>query len=57
MNVGKDTSCCNCDVTKEFAELLVISDSKLNVTGDDPSLLVITSSVASKLQNLSCKIL
>ena len=37
--------------------LLVVSDGKLQVTGDNTLLLVITSSVTSKLENFSSKVL
>ena len=34
-------------------ELFIVSDSKLQVTGHDTLFLVITGSIASKLENLS----
>ena len=37
--------------------LLIVSDGKLQVTGDNTLLLVITSSVTSKLKNFSSKVL
>ena len=36
--------------------LLIVSDGKLQVTGDNTLLLVITSSVTSKLENLGSKV-
>ena len=39
-----------------FVQLLVIADSQLKVTGDDSCLLVVTSSVARQLEDLSAQI-
>lgn len=57
VDVGEDTSRGNGDSAKELAELLVIADGELDVAGDDAVLLVVTSSVASKLKDLSSKVL
>ena len=57
VDVGEDTSRGNGHGSKELAELLVIADGKLDVAGDDAVLLVVASSIASKLKDLSSKVL
>ena len=57
LDVGKNTTLGNCDSAEETVEFLVIPDGELQVTGDDPSLLVVPGSVASKLENLSSQVL
>ena len=57
LDVGKNTSLCDGDTGKQFVQLLVITDSQLKVTGDDSCLLVVTSSVARQLEDLSAQIL
>ena len=47
LDVGEDTSLSNGDSGQEFVQLFVITDGQLQVTGDDPGLLVVTGSVAS----------
>ncbi|CAH3150688.1 unnamed protein product, partial [Pocillopora meandrina] len=53
LDVRKNTSLCDCDTGQKFIQLLVITDSQLKVTGNDSCLLVITSSVARQLKDLS----
>ena len=38
---------------EELVQFLVVADSQLQVTGDDPGLLVVTGSIACQLKNLS----
>lgn len=57
MNVGQDTTLCDCDVTKELVQFLIVSDGELEMTGDDTSLLVVTGSIASQLEDFSSEIL
>ena len=52
-----DGAMCDGDTGEQFVQLLVITDSQLKVTGDDSCLLVVTSSVARQLEDLSPKIL
>ena len=52
LDVWQNTALCNGDSGQELVELLVITDSQLQMTGDDTGLLVITSSIASELENL-----
>lgn len=57
VNVGQDTTLGDGDVTKKLVQLLIVADGELEVTGDDTGLLVVTGSVASKLENLSSQVL
>ena len=57
LDVGQDTSLGDGDTGEKFVQLLVITDGQLEVTRDDPGLLVVTGSVASQLENLSSEVL
>ncbi len=57
MNVGEDTSRRDGDAAKQLVQLLLIHDSKGDVTVHDAGLLVVVGSIASKLQDLSTKVL
>ena len=57
VNVGKYTSLGNGDVTQEFVQLLIVTDGKLQMTRDDPGLLVVTRGVASQLEDFGRKVL
>ena len=57
MDVGQDASIGNGDCPQELAELLIIADGELDVTGYDTVLLVVTSCVASQLQHLCRNVL
>ncbi len=57
VNVGKDTTLGDGDVTQKLVQLLVISDGELKVARDDAGLLVVTGGVASQLENLSSEVL
>ena len=57
MNVWQDTTLGDCDVTQQLVQLLIVSDGELEMTWDDTGLLVVTSSVASKLKDFSCEVL
>ena len=57
LDVGEDTTLGNGDSSKQFVQLLVITDGQLQVTGDDPGLLVVTGSIASQLKDLSRQVL
>ena len=56
MNIGQDASLSNDNVTKKFIQFLVVSDGKLNMTGNDSLLFVVTGGVPSQLENLVGKI-
>ena len=57
LDVGQDTTLGNGHTGEQLVELLVVADGQLQVTGDDTCLLVITSGVAGKLEDLSCEVL
>ena len=56
LDVGEDTTLGNGDTGEEFVQFLVITDGELEMTGDDPGLLVVTGSIASELKNLSSQV-
>lgn len=56
VDVWQNTTLCNCDVTQQLVQLLVISDGELQVTWDDTSLLVVAGGVASQLEDLSSQV-
>ena len=49
VNVWQDTTSSDRDPTQELAQLLVVTHSQLDVTGHNPGLLVVASSIASQL--------
>ena len=57
LDVGEDTSLSDGDSSQEFVQFFVITDGQLQVTGDDPGLLVVTGGVACQLENLSGQVL
>jgi len=57
LDVGEDTTLGNGHSGQEFVQFLVITDGQLQVTWDDPGLLVVTGSIACQLQDLSCEVL
>ena len=57
LDVGQDTTLGNSYTREELVQLFVVADGKLQMTGDDPGLLVITGSIASQLKNFSSKVL
>ena len=57
MDVGKDTTRSDGDISKQLVQLLVILDGEGEVTGHNASLLVVASGIASELQDLSAEVL
>ena len=57
MDVGKYTSLGNGDVSQELIQLLIVTDGKLEMTRNDPGLLVVTGGVASQLENFGREVL
>jgi hypothetical protein len=51
VNVGQDTTLCDCDVSEKLVQFLIVADGKLEMTRDDTGLLVVASSVTSQLEN------
>ncbi len=56
MNVGKDTTLGNSDMAEELVQLLVITDGELEMAGNNASLLVVTSGIASQLKDFSSEV-
>lgn len=57
VNVGEDTTLGDGDVTKELVQLLIVTDGKLEVTGNDTGLLVVTGGVTGQFEDFSSEIL
>ena len=57
LDVGQDTSLGDGDTGQKLVQLLVVPDGELEVTGNDPGLLVVTSGVTGQLEDLSCQVL
>ena len=56
LDVRQHTSLGNGDPRQKLVQFLIVADGQLKVTGDDPSFLVITGSIASQLKDLSSKV-
>lgn len=56
LDVGQHTTLSDGDTGQQLVQLLVVPDGKLQVTGDDPRLLVVPGSVAGQLEDLSCEV-
>ena len=57
LDVGEDTTLGDGDAAEELAELFIVSDGELKMSGNDSRLLVVSGSVASELDDLSGQIL
>jgi len=57
VDVGEDTTLCDGDVAQKLVQFLVVADGELQMTRDDTSLLVVTSSVAGQLKNFGSQVL
>ncbi|KAG7218943.1 hypothetical protein INR49_019390 [Caranx melampygus] len=57
LDVGEDTSLSDGDSSEELVELLVVADGELQMTGDDPGLLVVAGGVSGQLEDLSGEVL
>jgi hypothetical protein len=44
-------------MSEQLVQLLIVADSKLEMTGNDTGLLVVAGGVASQLENFSSKVL
>lgn len=56
LDVGQNATLGDGDFAQQLVQLLVVSDRQLQVTRDDPGLLVVAGSVAGQLQDLSSQI-
>ena len=57
LDVGEYASLGDGHSGEEFVQFLVVTDGQLEVTGDDPGLLVVTGGVACQLENLGGQVL
>ena len=57
LDVGQDTTLGDGHAGQKLVQLLVVADGQLKVTGDDPGLLVVTGSVACKLEHFGGEVL
>ena len=57
LDVGQDTSLGDGDTGEQLVQLLVVPDGELEVTGDDPGLLVVPGGVTGQLEDLSREVL
>jgi hypothetical protein len=57
VNVWQNTTLCDCDVTQELVQLLIIADGELEMTGNDTGFLVVTSGIAGKFEDFSSEVL
>jgi hypothetical protein len=56
LDVGQHSTLSDGDTGQELVEFLVVADSQLKMTGNDASLLVVTSGVAGQLENFGCEV-
>ena len=52
VDVGQNSSLGDGDSSKQWVELLIVPDGELEMTGNDPLLLVVPGSVPSQLEDL-----
>jgi len=57
LDVGQDTSLSDGHTGEELVQFLVVADGQLQVTWDDPGLLVVTGSVSCELEHLGGQVL
>ena len=57
MNVGEDTTLGDGDVAEKLVQLLIVADGELKMTRDDTGLLVVTSGIASQLEDFGSQVL
>jgi hypothetical protein len=56
VNVGQDTTLCNCDVSEKLVQFLIVADGELEMTRDDTGLLVVAGGVTSQLEDFGRKV-
>ena len=57
VNVGKDTTLGDGDVSQKLVQLLIVADGELEMTGNDTSLLVVTSSITGQFEDFGSEVL
>jgi hypothetical protein len=56
VDVGKNTTLGNSDVTKELVQFFIVTDGQLKMARDDTRLLVITSGVTGQFEDFSSQV-
>jgi hypothetical protein len=56
VDIGEDTTFGDGDVAQKLVQLLVVPDGELKVAGDDTRLLVVTGSIAGKLEDFGSQV-
>jgi hypothetical protein len=56
VNVWKNTTLGDGDVTQKLVQLLIVTDGELKVTRDNTSLLVVTSGITGQFENFGSKV-
>ena len=57
MDVRKNTTLSDRNVSEKFVQFLIVADGELKVTRDDTGFLVVTGSIASEFENLGSEVL
>ena len=57
MDVGQDTTLSDGDTSEELVQLFVVSYGQLEMTRDDPGLLVVSGGVTGQLEDFGRKVL
>ena len=57
MNVGENTTLCDCNVAEKLVQLLIVADGELEMTGNDTRLLVVASGVSGQLEDFGSQVL
>lgn len=57
MDLGKNTTLGDGDTTEKLVELLIVSDSELQVSRNDSGLLVVSGGVTGELEDLGGEVL
>jgi hypothetical protein len=57
VNVGENTTLGDGNVSQKLVQFLIVSDGKLEMTGNDTGLLVVASGVSSKLKDFGSEVL
>ena len=57
LDVWQYTTLSNGHAREKLVQFLIITDGQLEMTGDDPGLLVVTGSISCQLENLSGEVL
>jgi hypothetical protein len=57
VNVGQNTTLGDGDVAEKLVQFLIVADGKLEMTGDDTGLLVVTGGVTGQLEDFGSQVL